>query len=404
MTVGMPCIWTLQSEAKPLPTDIVEDLVVVARIQFLLPQGEDKLPWYAFTEEASLVMAGLVYVRTKVISYTNTDHTPGEVNFDGMVSDRPTLFTQVAITTKTKPRASMVPESSVPSILPPPFIPLEAIPSILKRLAREPPAFGSQPVKRIKVPVYKRVSQVLPQALVKEVTQPRNDSFTVVELDSSATFSNHYEERDLGTDNPTPPSTSTERPMKATETSPTVTEEPLCQRKLKVIATEVNIPPYDECYLIPPYSLPNLEVKWEAPWNTQRFHFHAVKPLLNKKVASRYTSLKDPFAAFSQSAKHITEVLNGAFVLAKRTDPLTQQNRNSEKKIEDLLLERGEREKLFNATEERENRFEVALVELRRVKEASTEAEKKWVAERSISQVRYRELEMSCARDLERTT
>ncbi|GAA0174545.1 hypothetical protein LIER_27916 [Lithospermum erythrorhizon] len=81
---------------------------------------------------------------------------------------------------------------------------------------------------------------------------------------------------------------------------------------------------YDGRYLELPYRLLNLEVTREAPWNTRRFHLHAMKPFLNKKVTARYAPLKDPFVSFAQSAKHMNEALNGAYVLAKRADRLTR--------------------------------------------------------------------------------
>ncbi|GAA0151220.1 hypothetical protein LIER_09988 [Lithospermum erythrorhizon] len=117
-------------------------------------------------DEASLVMAGLVYDKEcnpeapgnlpyweEIISYNNVDRAPADVDFDDMVSDRPTLFSRVAITSKTKPRASVVPESTyVPppttgstfptTTHPPTNIPLAKIPSMLKRLAREPSTGG----------------------------------------------------------------------------------------------------------------------------------------------------------------------------------------------------------------------------------------------------------------------
>ncbi|GAA0186069.1 hypothetical protein LIER_33357 [Lithospermum erythrorhizon] len=51
MTVGVPRIWTLQGEAKDLST----------KMRSIVPQGENKLSWYVFTDEVKLVKAGLVY-------------------------------------------------------------------------------------------------------------------------------------------------------------------------------------------------------------------------------------------------------------------------------------------------------------------------------------------------------
>ncbi|GAA0182964.1 hypothetical protein LIER_30468 [Lithospermum erythrorhizon] len=344
----------------------------------------------------------------KIISYTNVDDGPADVDFDDMVSDRPTLFTRVAITSKTKPMASMVPESSSippsatsatpPTTLPPTSILYANVPSMLKRLAREPPTSGSQPVKRIKVLTYtKKAPRVPLQDFVEEVP--------VVELDSCTTISDHRDERDLSTENPILPLDTNEQLVNATEKPPTINEELPRQREGKAVAIEVTVPPYDGKYLMPPYRLPNLEVTREAPRNTRR-----------------YVPLKDPFACSLFLFLYINEALNGAYVLAKRTDRLTHQTRNVEKKIEvlrkviatkhkifagakkDLLLEREEREKLSEAAEERDQKLKATLAELKRVKEESVVAERNWVVEKTNLQKRYRELEMSSARDLKRTT
>ncbi|GAA0139650.1 hypothetical protein LIER_01151 [Lithospermum erythrorhizon] len=59
--VGVPRIWTFQSEAKDLSTLTTADLDAVPKMKSILPQGDNKLPWYAFCDEAKLVKAGLVY-------------------------------------------------------------------------------------------------------------------------------------------------------------------------------------------------------------------------------------------------------------------------------------------------------------------------------------------------------
>ncbi|GAA0174544.1 hypothetical protein LIER_27915 [Lithospermum erythrorhizon] len=138
MAVGVPCIWTLHEDAKSLPTDTADDLVAMARIQSLLPQGENKLLWYAFTDEAMLVKAGLVY--DKEFHPKAPDDPPSwatDLYLIFSFHDRPSLFPRVAITTKTKPLPSMIPESTsappqVTGSTPPPTIPLAKIPSILK--------------------------------------------------------------------------------------------------------------------------------------------------------------------------------------------------------------------------------------------------------------------------------
>ncbi|GAA0183388.1 hypothetical protein LIER_30807 [Lithospermum erythrorhizon] len=138
----------LQDEAKSLPTYIAADIEAVVRIQSILPQGVNKLPWYAFNDEAMLVKTCLVYdkefnfeVGEEITSYIARETTPVDVNFDEMLSKRPSLFTRVAIT--TKPREFMAPESA-PAIplaatpaISPTTIPAAKIPSTLKRLAKE---------------------------------------------------------------------------------------------------------------------------------------------------------------------------------------------------------------------------------------------------------------------------
>ncbi|GAA0166797.1 hypothetical protein LIER_21872 [Lithospermum erythrorhizon] len=206
----------------------------------------------------------------------------------------------------------------------------------------------------------------------------------VVDLDSSTTLSNHQEECDfLPNDTRIPPPVSNQRPLDTTEAPPTV-EEPLHQKEGKAIAA-VQVPPYDGRYLVPPYRLPNLEVTRETPSNSSRFHFHAVKPLLNKEVATRYAPLKDPFAAFAQTVKHINEALNGAYVLAKRTDWLTHEYRVSKKTIEILRKVIATNNKLFNGAKkdliaEKEER---AKQRAKLSKAASAEAKKGWVAEKA---------------------
>ncbi|GAA0184021.1 hypothetical protein LIER_31335 [Lithospermum erythrorhizon] len=428
MDVGVPRIRMLQGEAKDLPIETSEDIDVVNRMRSILKQGENKLLWYVFIDEAMLVKSGFVYDKKfnpnapgdppmwEIVSYVNINHAPAVVDFDDMVSDRPTQFPRVAITTKTKSRASMVPQSFSTAPLAtdshppapmcpsastnPPTIPLAKIPSMLKRLAREPPPSGSQPVKRLKVPASrKKVPQVPLQDSAEETTLPRKESYgcpkpqhpnqqttPVVELDSSTAVSD-YEGHNL-------------------------------------------FPPYDGRYLAPPYRIPNLEVTREAPWNTRRFHFHTVKILLNKKVAARYSPLKDPYVIFAQSAKHINEVhapiLNFCaqryFRLVKAKRSFTHDNRTTEKKIEilkkvittknelfdgakkDWIIEREERVKLSEAVEERDQKLAATLAEVNRLKEASAEAEKAWVADKTTMQAYYKELEMSSVGDLERTT
>ncbi|GAA0140742.1 hypothetical protein LIER_02037 [Lithospermum erythrorhizon] len=219
--------------------------------------------------------AGDAY-QEEIVSYTNTERVPTDVDFDDMVSDRPSFFPRVTITTKTKPRASLVPEStSAPpqatASTPSPTIPLAKIPLMLKRLAREPPASDSQPGKRVKIPAPKKVPQAPIRGSREEATQPMGggsrvglvpqhstrQKASVMELDSSTAILDHYGERD---------------------------------------------------------------------------------PAFAYKVSTIYAPLKDPFATFAQSAKHMNEALNEAYILAKRADRPTHKNRNATKKIEILRV------------------------------------------------------------------
>ncbi|GAA0154548.1 hypothetical protein LIER_12495 [Lithospermum erythrorhizon] len=86
--------------------------------------------------------------KEEITSYTGRDKAPAGFDFDEMLSEQPSLFPRVAITTKTKPRASMVAESTPAS--PPVAISAILIPSMLKRLEKDVPASTSQPSKRAK--------------------------------------------------------------------------------------------------------------------------------------------------------------------------------------------------------------------------------------------------------------
>ncbi|GAA0160777.1 hypothetical protein LIER_39100 [Lithospermum erythrorhizon] len=160
-----------------------------------------------------------------------------------------------------------------------------------------------------------------------------------------------------------------------------------------------------------PCALPNLKVDNRAAWNALKFHFHAVKPLLSKKVAKRYTPLRDPYAAFSQSAKHMTKALNGSYALARRAHRLARENHNASKQIEvmrkviatkNLLLdgaknyltaEREGREELSKTAEECGQKLESVLVELKKVKDTAAEVEKVWADQKAKMQARYEDLE-----------
>ncbi|GAA0158682.1 hypothetical protein LIER_15640 [Lithospermum erythrorhizon] len=364
MTVCVPRIWMLQGEAKDLPTKTTDDIVVVTRMQSLLPQDDNKLSWY-FTDEAILVKAGLVYDK-EFNPKAPSDPPSWSVDFNDMVSDWPTLFPRVAITSKTKPRASMIPASSSTTPLasgpsppapanPPtttnsPSIPLAKIPSMLKRLAREPPPSGSQPIKQLKVSApKKKVPQAPPRDSTEEVILLREESrvdplsqhsipqqTSIVDLDSSTTLSDHHEERDfLSNDTSISPPLSNQRPLDTAEAPPTV-EESHRQRERKVIVA-VQVPPYDD----------------------------------------RYTPPKDPYEGFSHTAEYMNEV-----EVLRKVIATTNKLFDGAKK--DMLAEREEHAKLSEALEERDQKMEAALADVKRLKEASVEAVKGWVVEKAL--------------------
>ncbi|GAA0170853.1 hypothetical protein LIER_41035 [Lithospermum erythrorhizon] len=178
----------------------------------------------------------------------------------------------------------------------------------------------------------------------------------------------------------------------------------------KKIVVGPSYPTYDGRYLELPYTIPpNLEVRGETSWNARKFHNHAMKPLLSKKVATQCTSLKDSFAAFPQSAKHITESVNKAYVLARRADHLARVNNNVCHQVDILkkrmttknsLIEDGDEElstkklkveELSKVVEERDRKVESMLKELD--KEKATEAKKAWAAEKQDMEARYEELQ-----------
>ncbi|GAA0186792.1 hypothetical protein LIER_34080 [Lithospermum erythrorhizon] len=173
--------------------------------------------------------------------------------------------------------------------------------------------------------VFRIVGPVAQQAIQQQAL--------VVDLDSSTTLS------DQGIAHPIEgrvslykePNTSfpfsNEQPVPPTATiREAIPEGVILQKKGKAIAVEPSLPTYDGRYLDIPYTIPpNFDVSGETLWNARKFHCHPVKQMLSKKMCAQYTPLKDPLAAFAQSAKHITEALIGAYVLAKLVDHLARK-------------------------------------------------------------------------------
>ncbi|GAA0169922.1 hypothetical protein LIER_24300 [Lithospermum erythrorhizon] len=170
----------------------------------------------------------------------------------------------------------------------------------------------------------------------------------MVDVDSSTTISNHHEEREpfpMDTDIP-PPASSERVPSSATRVPPTIPEEAIRQRKGKAVMAE------------PP---------------------------------AIYAPLRNPYAAFAQSAKQMNEVIatkNQLFDGAKA----------------DLIAKWAECEKLPKAATERDQKLEAALAELKKVKAAAVEAEISWVTKKAEMQARYEDLERTSVGDILKTT
>ncbi|GAA0158313.1 hypothetical protein LIER_15380 [Lithospermum erythrorhizon] len=74
MAEEAPRIWTLKEEAEGLPIPSAANIDSAGILRDVLPQGENKLPWYTFYDETMLVMADLVY--DKVFSSVNRGTPP----------------------------------------------------------------------------------------------------------------------------------------------------------------------------------------------------------------------------------------------------------------------------------------------------------------------------------------
>ncbi|GAA0161582.1 hypothetical protein LIER_17863 [Lithospermum erythrorhizon] len=64
MAIGEPRIWTLKSEACPLPPNTESDVIAMGKIRSVLPQDvtdSEQLPWHTYVDESMLIKADLVY-------------------------------------------------------------------------------------------------------------------------------------------------------------------------------------------------------------------------------------------------------------------------------------------------------------------------------------------------------
>ncbi|GAA0150259.1 hypothetical protein LIER_09238 [Lithospermum erythrorhizon] len=130
MAIGVPHIWTLKDEAKPLPFCTGTDIEAVDKIRSAIPQDTEttrRLPWYTFVDEVMLVLAGLVYDKEfdpeakddpptwdELMIITSSSQME-EVDFDKMLG-RPSFFYRIKIASKTKPRESLVPSTFAPVV------------------------------------------------------------------------------------------------------------------------------------------------------------------------------------------------------------------------------------------------------------------------------------------------
>ncbi|GAA0168603.1 hypothetical protein LIER_23280 [Lithospermum erythrorhizon] len=207
MAEGVPRIWTLKEEARGLPPCTAEDLDSIAKLRNSLPHGENKRPWYTFCDEAMLVAAGLVYEKVfsskdksqppswEDISSITASTQPQLVTFDDMLMDRLSLFTRVAIVTKTKPCESLYSKAVSSSLPPTTTVPIPAINPFMKRMETAAPSVP--PPKRAKktIPSRKKVlawdssSEESPNQEMQLIVGAKAQPASIVALDSSTTIS-----------------------------------------------------------------------------------------------------------------------------------------------------------------------------------------------------------------------
>ncbi|GAA0159158.1 hypothetical protein LIER_38806 [Lithospermum erythrorhizon] len=282
MAEGVPHIWTLKDKARGLPVPSSEDMDSVAKLMRVLPEGDNKQPWYTFYDEAMLVMAGLVYDKVFGSEDRGTPPTwdelvnivaskePQLVDFDDILMDHPSLSTRVPIVTKTKPRESMIPEATSTSPPPTSVVHTPAINPLLKRMATAFPSALKELCPK------KRKSWLAIKRRPRELRPKKRKSWLAIPLQAA------LEEKVRSSKGKSPR-------QDAGEASAQVPQ----------------LPKYNGPYLVKPYEVSNLEVTKESPWGAHKFHFHLAKPLLSKEMAAQYTPLVDPYAAFAQAMKHI---------------------------------------------------------------------------------------------------
>ncbi|GAA0149571.1 hypothetical protein LIER_43064 [Lithospermum erythrorhizon] len=92
----------------------------------------------------------------ELVTYAVGGLKPNEIDFEEILSERPSHFKRVVITSKAKPRESMVPESASATPLPITTIAAPTVNSILKSMAKDILASTSQLSKQLEKSVTKK--------------------------------------------------------------------------------------------------------------------------------------------------------------------------------------------------------------------------------------------------------
>ncbi|GAA0176380.1 hypothetical protein LIER_29385 [Lithospermum erythrorhizon] len=270
MAEGVPRIWTLKEEARglPIPSAVYMDSVGKLR------------------DEIANIAASI---------------KPQLVDFDDMLMDHPSLFTRVAIITKTKPRESLIPEATSTSPSPTNRAPTQTINPLLKRMATSVPS-ASQPSKKAKksAPPKKKATQVLARDSFGEESQAHrvqpavgvlvHVSVNVVTLDSSTTIS------DQG--------------QAALEVKVRLSKgKSIRKDQVEANASMSRLPKYTGMYLAKPYEVPNLE---SMEYITQAVNGSYV-------LASQVHKANTAFEALTQTKRDAETALASAAAKAEAT-------------------------------------------------------------------------------------
>ncbi|GAA0157737.1 hypothetical protein LIER_43416 [Lithospermum erythrorhizon] len=407
MAIGVPSLFpfAIKDEAISLPLCSDADIRAIDKIRSILPQETEtthRLPWYTFVDEAMLVLADELMIITSMSKIE-------EVDFDAMLGERPSFFDRVKITSKVKPKESMVPSDFPPATpLPSSFVAIPQVRPILKRIASAFPTIASKSSKKT-VPS-KKASKVLARDSEEIETHSQGVGSQVGLVIPKATAPTMVMEAPSPTPIALPPAATP--------------EEEVCHREGKPAMLA-----YDGKYLETPFQIPNLKVSLNSPWNARKFHYHLTRPLLSKKKAAQYKPLRDPYAALAQSMKHAIQAVNGTHILGRRADHLARVNSALECQLKyqkkafshkNILIKgldnertnlKTEFEAVTTTVEERVEKVDNLVLELAKEKEVAQDGAKSWDIERAklISKrdallARYNELEQAKAADALRAT